>query len=91
MEIGKCYLIHCGDWHTFVGRVVKKSGPSTYIMECVSKISETNNGDCWEELAAGNKRLRAACNYKHYKVGAIVPLVIIAFEWIGKLPQEEVG
>jgi hypothetical protein len=88
MEIGKCYLIHCGDWHTYVGRVTAQVGPMTYRMEGVSKICETNNGDCWDELTAGNERLRAACSYKHYKVPAAVPLTIIAFEWAGKLPQE---
>ena len=88
MEIGKNYLVHCGDWHTFVGRVVKQVGPGTYLMEKVSKIAETNNGDCWEQLCEGNETLRAACSYKHYKVRAVTPLVIIAFEWLGKLPQE---
>lgn len=89
MEVGKAYLIHCGDWHTFCGRVVKQVGPSTYKLTKVSKISETNNGDCWEELASGDKRLRSACTCRHYTTDAVLPLSIIAFEWIGKLPQEE--
>jgi uncharacterized protein (TIGR02996 family) len=88
MEIGECYLVHCGDWHTFVGRVVRQVGPQMYQMESVSKILETNNGDCWEELAAGNEDLRKAASYKHYTTSAVVPLSIIAFVWTGVLPQE---
>lgn len=88
METGKNYLVHCGDWHTLVGRVVKQVGPGTYLMEQVSKISETNNGDCWEKLCEGDERLRRACTYRHYTTQAVVPLVIVAFEWLGALPQE---
>lgn len=88
MEIGKNYLVHCGDWHTFVGRVVAQTGPGTYRFEKVSKISETNNGDCWEKLCAGDEQLRRICTYKHYTTSAVVPLVIVAFEWKGTLPQE---
>ena len=89
METGKAYLVHCGDWHTIVGRVVAQVGPFTYRMESVSKIAETNNGDCWEKLAEGDRALREACNYKHYKVVAIVPLNVLCFEWVGKTPQED--
>ena len=88
MRIGGKYLVQCGDWHTFVGRVVAQLGPGTYEMEAVSKIAETNNGDCWEELAGGNEDLRRQATYKHYKTLAVIPLVIAAFEWTGKLPQE---
>ncbi len=88
MEIGKAYLVHCGDWHTFVGRVVDQLGPQTYKLECVSKISDTNNSDCWHLLAEGDDRLRAACTYAHYKTAAVIPLAIAAFEWAGLLPQE---
>ena len=88
MRIGEQYLVHCGDWHTFVGRVVAQVGPGTYEMEKVSKVAETNNGDCWEELAAGNEDLRRRAAYKHYKTLAVIPLVIAAFVWVGKLPQE---
>lgn len=88
MEPGCCYLIHCGDWHTYVGRVVKQVGGQTYQMESVSKITETNNGDCWHDLAAGDESLRTVASYAHYKTRLIVPLSIAAFEWVGKLPQE---
>ena len=88
MRIGKSYLVHCGDWHTFVGRVVDQIGPQTYEMECVSKIAETDNGDCWHELAAGKKGLREAASYKHFKGRCPVPLAIFATEWEGQLPQE---
>lgn len=88
MEPGKCYLIHCGDWHTFVGRVVRQVGPLTYLLESVSKIKETNNGDCWHALAAGDADLRKAASYEHYTTAAVVPLTIAAFEWVGAPPQE---
>lgn len=88
MEPGGCYLIHCGDWHTYVGRCVRQVGPNTYRMEFLSKICETNNGDCWEKLAAGDEALRRAATYTHYTTPAVVPLSIIAFEWTGLLPQE---
>lgn len=88
MTVGKAYLIHCGDWHTFVGRVVKQVGPFTYEMEKCSKIADTNNGDNWEELAAGNAKARKAATYKHYTTPTLVVLTIGAFEWVGKVPQE---
>ena len=88
MRTGTAYLIHSGDWHTFVGRVVGQLGPGTYELEKVSKIADTNNGDCWELLAAGDAELRRVCTYRHYKTTAVIPLVIAAFEWVGDLPQE---
>jgi hypothetical protein len=89
MEIGKAYLIHCGDWHTFIGRVVAQTGPWTYQLEHVSKIHDTHGSDNWEQLAAGNKSARDAADYRHYTTPAVVPLTIAAFEWEGLLPQEE--
>lgn len=91
MEIGKAYLIHCGDWHTFVGRVAAQTGPHTYQLECCSKVSDTGAGDVWDELAAGDKRHRRSATYRHYKGLVTVVLCICAFEWEGKLPQEESG
>jgi len=89
MEPGKAYLVHLGDWHTFVGRCVKQTGPSTYLFESVSKIHDTNRGDNWEDLAADANEARIAATYRHYSTPASVPLSIIAFEWKGKTPQEE--
>ncbi len=89
MEIGKAYLIHCGDWHTFCGRVARQTGPFTYTLVRVSKVAETNDGDNWEKLAGGDKAARKKATYKHYTTEVILPLSIVAFEWIGKLPQEE--
>jgi hypothetical protein len=89
METGKAYLIHCGDWHTFVGRVVRQVGPSTYLLEGCSKISETNNGDVWFDMAAGDKKLRKAATYVHAKTPLVIPLVIAAVLWEGKTPAEE--
>ena len=89
MEVGKAYLVHCGDWHTICGRVVRQTGPFTYLLEKVSKIAETKGGDNWEKLAAGDRKARKAADYKHYNTHAVVPLNVLAFEWMGKLPQEE--
>lgn len=89
MTPGKNYLIHCGDWHTFVGRLVQQSTPLLYEFESVSKIKETNNGDCWHDLASGNQGLREAASYEHYKTSTFIPVSIAAFEWVGLLPQDD--
>lgn len=89
MEIGKAYLIHCGDWHTFVGRVVRMVSPVVYVMESVSKIRDTHNGDNWHQLAAGDTKARKDAEYEHYKTPMAVPLTIAAFLWEGKTPQEQ--
>ncbi len=88
MEIGKAYLVHCGDWHTFVGRVVKMLSPVVYLMKNVSKISNTNNGDNWHDLANNIDRDKAT--YLHYEGVVTIPLTIIAFEWVGKTPKENI-
>jgi hypothetical protein len=89
MEVGEAYLIHAGDWHTFVGRVVRQVGPVTYELEKVSKVYDTHAGDNWEALAAGDEEARKAAEYRHYTTAAVLPLAIAAFKWAGKLPQEE--
>ena len=89
VEQGKKYLVHQGDWHTFVGRLVRQVSPLLYEFDGVSKIRETNNGDCWHELAAGDERLREAAEYVHYETRCFMPLSIAAFEWVGKLPSEK--
>tara|TARA_Y100001963_G_scaffold160186_1_gene268751 strand:- start:1806 stop:2285 length:480 start_codon:yes stop_codon:yes gene_type:complete len=86
---GKSYLIHEGDWHTFVGRLVRQVSPLIFEFESVSKVRDTNNGDCWHDLASGDATLRKACDYTHYTTPVFLPLAIGAFEWIGKTPQEE--
>jgi len=89
MQIGKAYLVHCGDWHTFVGRLVEASTPLLYRFESVSKISDTNNGDCWFDLASGeDKKMRAGATYVHCKQSVLLPVSIAAIEWAGKTPQE---
>lgn len=72
MKQGENYLIHCGDWHTFVGRYLgpSESGPLLYRFEDVVKIRETNNDDCWGELCANEGNLREACDYAFYVDGA---------------------
>lgn len=89
MEIGKAYLLHCGDWHTFVGRAAGMVSPVVYLMESVSKVVNTNDGDNWHELAKGNVEARQRASYKHYETLVTIPLTICAFEWVGKTPQEE--
>ena len=87
MRVGKNYLIHCGDWHTYVGHCAAQLGPLIFEMEQVSKISDTGGGDNWHELAAGNKEARSRATYLHYDTPCPVPLGIIAFEWVGDLPE----
>lgn len=89
MEIGQAYLFFCGDWHAFIGRVVAQTGPFTYRVEQASKVSDTNNGDNWHLLAAGDKKARAAASYHHYETAIYIPLTIAAVEWTGKLPSEK--
>jgi hypothetical protein len=91
MRIGSAYLVHCGDWHTFVGRVTEQLGPFTYAMSGASKIDNTNNNDNWHILAAGDKLARKAANYFHCETELIIPLTIAAMEWAGKTPSEEAG
>ena len=89
MKPGNAYLIHCGDWHTFVGRLVGQSTPLLWEFQSVSKITETNNADCWHAMAAGDEELRSAASYEHYKTATFMPISIVAFEWVGKTPQED--
>ena len=88
MEPGKTYLVHCGDWHTFVGRCAGMISPVVYLMESVSKVDNTNAGDCWQELCLEGSQQRRRAAYIHYKTRMVVPLTIAAFEWQGKTPQE---
>jgi len=88
MRAGTAYIVHCGDWHTFVGRVTDQLGPLTYEMSHVSKIADTNDGDNWHLIAAGDKRARDTCTYHHYETPLVLPLSIAAIEWVGETPAE---
>ena len=88
MKPGDAYLVHCGDWHTFVGRLVEQVSPLLYRFEKCSKISDTNNGDVWHELAAGDAEKREAATYVHNTTPVFLPVSIAAIEWIGEVPQE---
>jgi hypothetical protein len=88
MRIGRNYLCHLGDWHTFVGRCTEQIGPLTYVLQNASKIANTNNGDNWHLLAGGDKRARQQATYIHYTTEVIVPLSIAAIEWVGELPKQ---
>ena len=59
-----------------------------YKMEHVSKISNTNDGDVWHKIAGGDITARKKATYIHYSTRVTIPLTIVAFEWLGKLPQE---
>ena len=90
MEIGKRYLIITVDWFAWVGRAVRQVGPWEWEFEHLSKISETNNGDCWQALCDGDKEARKRAIYQHYKVKGILGLgAVVKLEWKGKTPQEE--
>lgn len=89
MKPGKNYLIHAGDWHTFVGRFVEQVSPLLYRFEQVSKISDTNNMDNWQDLCSDKGNARSEASYKHYDVAATLPISIIAFDWIGDLPKRD--
>ena len=86
MQIGKNYLIHCGDWHTFVGRFEGFVSPILGKFSNVSKIANTNNGDCWEDLCAGDIDARKKATYKRYPTPLCCPIAIGCFEWVGDLP-----
>lgn len=90
MEIGKAYLVETVDWFAWVGRVKRQVGPWEYEMASCSKISDTNAGDVWHKLAAGDKAARATATFIHYRVPVILGLgAVVKIEWAGKTPQEE--
>lgn len=89
MEIGSAYLIETVDWFAWVGRVTRQVGPWEYEFSAASKIAETNNGDVWHALAAGDEEARRRATYKHYKTKVILGLGVVAkIEWFGDTPQE---
>ena len=88
MEPGKCYMILTVDWYAFVGRCVRQIGPWEYGFELVSKF-DTNAGDVFGEIAAGDETLRRNATYQHFSGEAILGMGRVAvFEWVGALPQE---
>lgn len=89
MQIGKNYLIHCGDWHTFVGYCNRQIGPLIFELTQVSKVDDTHGGDNWHLLAKGDKAARKEVSWLHYDTPACVPLSIIAFLWEGDLPSRK--
>ena len=94
MQIGKAYLLVTVDWFAWVGRVKAQIGPWEWEFESLSKISETNNGDCWQDLAAGDATARKRATYKHYQDLPGQPHilgmgVVCKLAWAGKTPQEE--
>jgi uncharacterized protein (TIGR02996 family) len=93
MQAGKCYMILAVDWYAYVGRCVRQVGPYEYEMELVSKF-DTNSGDTFFQIAAGDKSLRNRCTYQHYPdTPGEYPIIGLGsvgkFPWVGKLPQEE--
>jgi uncharacterized protein (TIGR02996 family) len=91
MEPAKNYLILTVDWYAWVGRCVRQVGPYEYEFEQVSKF-DTNAGDVFGEIAAGDETLRRGCTYQHFQGKALLGLGRVGvFEWVGKLPQEYAG
>lgn len=91
MIVGKAYLLHQGDWHTFVGRCAAQTGPFTYEFHHVSQIMDTNNGGNWNDLQRGDEGARKKAEYRHESTPQEFPLTIRAGLWIGKTPAEEAG
>lgn len=88
MRVGKAYLVHAGDWHTFVGRVKEQLGPLTYVMESASKVDIEHIGDRWSDLCLDGAEIRPQARYWHYAGELVLPLSIAAIEWHGRTPQE---
>lgn len=88
MEPGKNYLILTVDWYAWVGRCVRQVAPYEYEFEYVSKF-DTNAGDVFGEIAAGDKDLRDRATYQHFRGSALLGLGRVGvFDWVGQLPQE---
>lgn len=86
MRVGKNYLIHLGDWHTFVGQVDEQTGPLQYRLICASKVDLSNaGGDVWEKYCAGDEEVRRLARHWHYTGEVVVPLSIAAIEYHGQL------
>lgn len=86
MVVGDAYLVVCGDWHTFVGRLVRQASPLLFEFKSLSKI-ETNNGDCWGELCDDVGNYRSEASFIHQADG-FIPVSIAAHKWNGLTPQE---
>lgn len=90
MRVGKNYLVHLGDWHTFVGHCSEQLGPLTYALTFASKVDIEQYGDRWHDLCKGDdKTLRLGAKYWHQPGECIVPLSICAIEWFGDLPHPD--
>lgn len=95
MRIGQAYLVHLGDWHTFVGLVSDQLGPLTYEMEFASKVdlegdgstAHPHIGDRWHEFCQGDRTIRRQARYWHQPLKIVVPLSIVAIEY-AVLPGE---
>ena len=97
MQVGKAYLVFTVDWFAWVGRVVRQIGPFEYEFDSVSKF-DTNNGDVFGQIAAGDMRLRRACTYQHFysfeedgemRYHELGQGAVGKIPWKGKTPQEE--
>lgn len=58
MEIGKSYLFHCGDWHSFVDQFVRFVSPLIIELKYASKLEP--GIDNWHLLAEGYTDARRA-------------------------------
>jgi uncharacterized protein (TIGR02996 family) len=71
-----------------IGHVAQEM-PHGWIVDPCRDIIDTNNGDCWVELAAGkNKQMRQAAQYgKPIEGGMRVPFGCFSIPWQGDLPK----
>lgn len=89
MEVGKCYLIFTVDWFAWVGRMVRQIGPWEYEFESVSKF-DTEQGDVFGEIAAGDMEMRRRCSYQHFQGKCILGQGAVGkIPWAGNTPQED--
>jgi hypothetical protein len=77
------------DWYAFCGRCLRQVSAFEYAFELVSKF-DTNRGDVFGEIAAGDKELRRAASYQHFSGEVLLGHGRVAvLAWADKLPQEK--
>jgi hypothetical protein len=81
------FLQHGYGYSVLVGHVQERLDGCGWKITNPRFIINTHNGDCWEELAAGDQRLRSECEYgpkvtKWQTVGH----VSLSLPWEGELP-----
>ena len=86
-ESALIFMPHGYGFSVLVGHVAQELAQGWIVDPC-REIIDTRNGDCWVELASGNKEMRRACQYGVPIVsGARVPYGVFSLLWIGDLPE----